>query len=174
MFVHITSGTFDFLRKKRDQHRDENMLLLQNAESTFLVHESNDKKSFFSSPRSYEHVDAVGELKQKGFIVMNNIPVSKEGRPIFEHRFKNRPGQIENQPGFWAIRILRPLHSDTYIILTQWENEKSFNEWQNSQSFSHAHGQKQDGQEASSTTTIFSGSSYVTKYIVPVLEDEVF
>ncbi|WP_163101683.1 antibiotic biosynthesis monooxygenase family protein [Peribacillus alkalitolerans] len=174
MFVHITSGTFDFLRKKLDQHREENMYLLQNAEGTLLVHETNDKKSVFSQPRSYEYVDAVGELKQKGFIVMNNIPVSKEGRPIFEHRFKNRPGQIENQPGFWAIRILRPLHSDTYIILTQWENEKSFHEWQNSQSFAHSHSQKEGGQETTSTTKIFSGSSYISKYIVPVLEDEAF
>ena len=56
-------------------------------------------------------------------IVLNNIPVTPEGRPLFEARFKNRAGKIENQPGFKALRVLRPKDSDTYIVLTLWDRK---------------------------------------------------
>ena len=74
---------------------------------------------------------------------MNNIPVTEEGRPLLEYRFKNRAGLIESEPGFIAIRVLRPIKSDTYVILTVWQKESDFLKWTNSKSFHQAHNKKQ-------------------------------
>ena len=56
------------------------MLLMQNGETALLLHETSEK-TVFASPRRYEVVDGKGLLQEKGFVVMNNIPVTEEGRP---------------------------------------------------------------------------------------------
>ena len=161
MNVYITTGTYDFLKTIKVKNPNETMLLMQNGETSLLLHETAGK-TVFASPRRYEVVDGKETLQEKGFVVMNNIPVTEEGRPILEYRFKNRTGQIESEPGFIAIRVLRPIRSDTYVILTVWEKESDFLRWTNSKSFHQAHHKKQE--TSASSTNIFSGASYVTKY----------
>lgn len=165
MNVYITTGTFDFLQQLKEKHSNETIFLMQNGENTLLLHET-EGKTVFSAPRGYEVVDGKGTIEQKGFVVMNNIPVTDEGRPVLEYRFKNRAGLIEKEPGFIAIRVLRPIKSDTYIILTVWEKESDFNKWTNSTAFHQAHPKKDDAKQVQTAppTNIFSGPSYVTKY----------
>ncbi|WP_409291745.1 antibiotic biosynthesis monooxygenase family protein [Peribacillus sp. SCS-37] len=166
MNIFITAGTAGFLGTIKQKNSGENMLLLNSIENSLLLHET-EGATIFSQPRKYEVIDSVGSLAGRGYAVMNNIPVTDEGRPIFEYRFKNRAGLIQNEPGFIAMRVLRPLNSDTYVIFTLWENQQGFDNWQNSQSFAKAHAKKEGAPEADAPQqTIFSGSSYVTKYAV--------
>lgn len=162
MNLFMTTGTYDFMKKMREKHADETMVLMQGENSTLLLHET-EGKSVFQTPRRYEVVDGTGTFQEKGFFVFNNIPVTDEGRPIFEHRFKNRAGAIENEPGYVAFRVLRPLDSDTYVVLTEWESPAFFEKWKESQAFSKAHA-KPEGAPAEKRPNIFSGSSYVTTY----------
>lgn len=117
-------------------------------EQAHFTAKNNEKDMFYKenteesveSTLQYDVLDAVGEFKgQPGYIVCNNISVTDEGRPVFENRFKNRAGLIENEPGFQAIRVLRPLSNDTYVILTMWETEQNFKDWTESRSFENAH-----------------------------------
>lgn len=166
MKVYMTSGTADFLSKKKEQHPGETLVLMNNLDSAVLVHETNGD-SVFSEPRRYEVIDSAGSLDQAGFAVFNNIPVTDEGRPLFEDRFLNRPRLIENEPGFLAIRVLRPLSSNTYIILTVWKNEGAFEAWQKSKAYENAH--KNRGTEAgidSAKPNIFESASYVSKFYI--------
>lgn len=115
----------------------------------------------------YDVLDAVGTFTgQPGFIVCNNISVTEEGRPIFENRFKNRAGLIENEPGFQAIRVLRPLTDDTYVIMTMWENEQNFKDWTESRSFEKAHQKRPTQTNAEPQQSIFSKPSFVTTFHV--------
>ncbi|PLR97722.1 antibiotic biosynthesis monooxygenase family protein [Bacillus sp. T33-2] len=164
MNLYMASGTYDYLSKLKDSHPDETMLIMGNAETSLLVHETTGK-TIFNSPRKYEIFDQAGSFGRAGFAVLNNIPVTDEGRPLFEYRFKNRAKQIENEPGFAAIRVLRPITSNTYVIFTVWENETAFENWQKSKSFENAH-KKQGSGQASAGQSIFAGPSYVTKYTV--------
>ncbi|RSD29290.1 antibiotic biosynthesis monooxygenase family protein [Mesobacillus subterraneus] len=166
MNLYITSGTADFLLKLKEKHAGETMVLMNNNESSILVHETNGK-TVYSAPRKYEVIDSAGTFRNEGFAVLNNIPVTDEGRPLFEDRFLNRPRMIESEPGFIAIRVLRPVSSNTYIILTIWENESAFLNWQNSKAYDHAH--KKRGTEAGIDQTrpnIFESASYVSKYYI--------
>lgn len=165
MNVYITTGTYDFLKKLKDKHSNEKIFIMQNGENTLLLHETTGK-TVFASPRRYEVVDGKGTIQEKGFVVMNNIPVTEEGRPLIEYRFKNRAGLIESEPGFIAIRVLRPIKSDTYVILTVWQKESDFLKWTNSKSFHQAHNKNSEEKQEkpAASPTIFSGASYVTKY----------
>lgn len=135
-----------------------------------LTMEGDSGSLFFFEGESYEDLSAkryeifseTGELPSNGYVVMNNIPVSAEGRETFEERFKNRAGLVETEPGFKAIRILRPLDDDTYVVMTIWENEESFTNWQTSQSYQNAH--KKRGTAEGLATTIFPRPSFVTTY----------
>lgn len=160
--MYITTGTADYLQKVKDMHKNETMLLLESGEDAVLLHET-DGETVFKEPRCYEVIDASGELGG-AFVVCNNIPVTDEGRPLFEHRFQQRARLIENEPGFVAIRVLRPLSNDTYVIMTLWEGKEHFEQWQRSNAFAKAHERRKDEQKPS--RKIFPRPSYVTTYSV--------
>jgi heme-degrading monooxygenase HmoA len=160
--LYITTGTTDYLKKVKDMHANETMLLLESGEDAVLIHET-DGETVFKEPRCYEVIDAVGELGG-AFVVCNNIPVTDEGRPLFEYRFQQRARLIEHEPGFVAIRVLRPLSNDTYIIMTLWEGKEHFEHWQRSKAFAKAHEQRKEEQQ--SQQKIFPRPSYVTTYSV--------
>ncbi|MEO4054562.1 antibiotic biosynthesis monooxygenase [Solibacillus sp. CAU 1738] len=169
MFIYFTSGTADYMEKMRKKYASEKVFILHGEGNTVLVHES-EKKSIFATPRKYEVLDSVGELQQKGYFVLNNIPVSDEGRPIFENRFLNRAGSIDKEPGFIAFRLLRPLDSNTYIVMTQWAGPASFEAWKTSQAFKQAHSNKGEATGVMKQN-IFNAASYVTKYSAPPDEE---
>ncbi|AQQ52564.1 antibiotic biosynthesis monooxygenase family protein [Planococcus lenghuensis] len=162
MNLYMTTGTYEYMQKLREKHADETMVVMQGENTTLVLHET-EKKTKFATPRRFEVISSVGELKEKGFFVFNNIPVTDEGRPIFEHRFTNRAGAVENEPGFIAFRLLRPVKSDTYVVLTEWEAPIFFEKWKQSQAYKEAHAQRDSGSGLKSQE-IFSGSSYVTTY----------
>ncbi len=166
MNVYITTGTYDFLKTIKKKHSSQNMILMEGAQGAALVHETSGK-TLFASPRRYEVVDGSGDLAGRGYVVMNNIPVTDEGRPIFEHRFKTRTGAIENEPGFVCLRVLRPLGSNTYVVFTQWEDVQSFEKWKASDSFNKAHKKKESEAGIGQRPDVFSGASYVTTYTIP-------
>lgn len=164
MNFYITTGTYYFLKKVRDKYPNENILLMGEEDHSILFHESAGK-TVFSQPRKFEVVDSAGTFDNTGFAVLNNIPVTDEGRPLFEYRFKNRQGRIEKQPGFVALRVLRPVASNTYVILTLWEDQKSFQKWKESESFQKSH-YKPETKASGQPVNIFSGPSYVTTYSI--------
>ncbi|KHE71914.1 antibiotic biosynthesis monooxygenase [Halobacillus sp. BBL2006] len=161
MKVSMTNGTLNYLTKLNQKHQDAHLLFMQDQDKTVAYYEG-DQTSIFEEGRDYEVVDSVGDMQPKGFVVMNNIPVSDEGRPVFEDRFKQRAGNVENMEGFQAIRILRPLKGNTYVVLTQWRNAQDFEDWKNSKSFEQAH--KNSGPKHHKKPSFIDGDAYITKY----------
>lgn len=165
MNVYITAGTYDYLKKLESSYPIETMVTMVNENGAQLWHETKGS-TVFKEPRRYAVLDSSGEIKKEGFAVQNNIPVTDEGRPLFEHQFMIRARRVENQAGFIAIRVLRPLSSNTYVILTVWENEMSFQKWQSSKSFSEAHGKKDLEKGIDPKPRIFASAPYVSKYTI--------
>ena len=74
------------------------------------------------------------------FIVANRVPVAAGWEERFEERFRQRAGQVENQPGFVRMQILRPADDKSpYVVLTSWQSEEAFNAWVGSEDFKLAH-----------------------------------
>jgi len=162
MKLYMKEGNVEGLKKKLEEYPEEPMLLFQNEDKALLIHET-DGTSVFVDTRQYEILDAVGELGG-GFVVCNNIPVTEDGRPIFEERFQNRARLIEKESGFVAIRVLRPLSDDTYVIMTLWENEDAFKNWQQSKAYEHAHKKRGTTEGVDQQKQIFPRPSFVTTY----------
>ena len=74
------------------------------------------------------------------YVVANRIFVKSDYCDEFEQRFKQRAGQIDKQPGFVRMEILKPDSDGTpYTVLTHWENESAFKDWVGSDDFKVAH-----------------------------------
>ncbi len=74
------------------------------------------------------------------YVVANRVPVASGWEERFEARFRDRVGQVDKQPGFVRMDILRPADEDSpYVVLTTWEDEAAFNHWVGSEDFKLAH-----------------------------------
>ncbi len=74
------------------------------------------------------------------YVVANRVPVASGWEEEFEARFRQRAGQVDKQPGFVRMEILRPVDDDSpYVVLTTWDDEAAFNDWVGSEDFKLAH-----------------------------------
>jgi heme-degrading monooxygenase HmoA len=74
------------------------------------------------------------------FVVANRVPVASGWEETFEERFQKRAGQIDKQPGFLSMQILKPVSDDSpYVVLTTWQDKASFDAWVGSEDFKLAH-----------------------------------
>ncbi|MBK3495964.1 antibiotic biosynthesis monooxygenase [Viridibacillus sp. YIM B01967] len=169
MNIYLTSGTPEFMESLRKKYPNEKMIVLHGAGNSVLLHETAGK-SVFQTPRRYEVLDSTNELEEQGFFVFNNIPVSDEGRPIFEHRFLSRSRAIEDEPGFKAYRLLKPLNSETYIVASEWSGPASFEAWKTSKAFKEAH-ENQSTSDGTDNRNIFTSKPYVTTYTTAKIEE---
>lgn len=140
------------------------LIYLTNEDEAVLLQET-EKGTHLPGASAYQIIDAAGDINKGFFAVFNNVPVSEDGRELFESRFQNRARLIEKEPGFQAIRILRPLSSDTYAILTLWDSEDSFKAWQESEAYGTAHAKRKTAEGIDQRPNIFPRPSYVTTYI---------
>lgn len=163
MNIYLTSGTMDFMETLKNRHPNEKMIVMHGTGNSVLLHETTGKTSF-QTPRRFEVFGTSETLKEEGFFALNNIPVTEEGRPIFEHRLLSQIDQILDEPGFTAFRLLRPLDSDTFVVLTQWTNQQSFKDWQNSSTYKTVEGSNESGDGSDKMPHIFSSAAYVTTY----------
>ncbi|WP_226659477.1 antibiotic biosynthesis monooxygenase family protein [Pseudalkalibacillus hwajinpoensis] len=163
MNCYVTYGTYDYLSKIKEEHDEEGVMLFTNSDGAALYHETNSN-TFFKNAKKYEVMDKKGDVINPGYVVLNHIPVEESERAVFEDRFKNRAGKVENEPGCEGIRILRPASNDPYIVATFWNNEKSFKNWQTSEAYETAHKNRHTSKGL--PKTIFSGKPYLKTYQV--------
>ena len=74
------------------------------------------------------------------FVVANRVSVASGWEETFEERFRQRAGQIDKQPGFLRMQILKPVGDGSpYIVLTTWQDKATFDAWVGSDDFKLAH-----------------------------------
>jgi len=126
---YITTGTAEYLKKLMKNYEKEKIVVMENANGGLLFHETTGP-SLFQQPRKYEVIERLGDLPKEGYTVLNYIPVTDEGRPLFEHQLSIQDWLFKNEAGLLALRVLRPLSSKTYIIMTFWEKGTFYDQWQ--------------------------------------------
>jgi len=165
MKLYITSGTQSLLTKMMEEHQDEELILMQNEDQYILIHQS-EGDTFFKEPRKYEIIIGMEKLPRRGFAAFHYIPVTDEGRPLFEYHFKNQAILMKKEPDLAAIRVLRPLASDTYLILTVWKHETSNKNWKPAKSFEEVYSKKDSGKGNQKLPKIFPRPSFITRYTI--------
>ncbi|HLQ71299.1 MAG TPA: antibiotic biosynthesis monooxygenase [Bacillota bacterium] len=164
MKAFMTNGTIDFLQKLNLNYPDISFSLMSNSAGALAYYEGN-KKNIFSAGRVYDIIATIGEIGEEGYVVMNNIPITDEGKPIFEDAFKKQQQVVESMPGFKAFRLLKPTKGNTYVVFTQWESEIYFNHWKDSDEFKQAH-----ADQATMSPAYFAERPFINKYYM-VIED---
>ena len=163
MNIYLTSGTKDFMGTVRKRFANEKMIVMHGTSNSVLLHET-EGKTVFQTPRRYEVISSSGSLTENGFFAFNNVPITDESRPIFEHRFQSRMQDISAEPGFVAYRLLRPLNSETYIFLTQWTSKVFLNLWLDSPTYKKLQESIEHEAGSDKTQHIFLSAPYVTTY----------
>ena len=63
-------------------------------------------------------------------VKINAIEIPEGAGPELEKRFAHRAHAVENSPGFLGFQLLRPTAGENrYFVVTQWEDEESFQAW---------------------------------------------
>ncbi|MCB2211208.1 antibiotic biosynthesis monooxygenase [bacterium] len=74
------------------------------------------------------------------FCAMNRITVQEDYVEKFEYMFKTRAGEVDKEPGFVDVKILRPKQpGKPYIVLSFWETEANFQQWVDSGAYMKGH-----------------------------------
>lgn len=80
-------------------------------------------------------------------IKINAITVSADSGDELAKRFAARAGAVDKQEGFEGFELLRPSDDrTTWLVVTRWKDEQSFEAWLNSPAFAEGH--RQDRQAA--------------------------
>ncbi|MGG3434609.1 antibiotic biosynthesis monooxygenase [Heyndrickxia coagulans] len=169
MNAYITTGTYDFLLKIKEKYPDEKMVLLQNPEHALLLHET-EGKTVFASPRRYQLAASNGNLEDGIFFIFTHLPIPDEGKPVYEFHFKKNTPAIESKPGFAAYRLLRPVKGDTYIAITGWKDEESFEKWKRSIDYLLVH--SLDLTEIGANKSTYDAPAFTKEYVIPQDEEE--
>lgn len=165
MKAYMTNGTYQFLKELTKKYPNIHFYFMNSASGSLAYYEGVGK-SLFVSGREYEMVIQTGNVLDEGFVIMNNIPVTEEGMPVFENHFKERQGRIDSMPGFQAFRLLRPTKGNVYVVLTQWASKQDFERWKNSDDFAKSH-----KDQVVKPPAYFADRPFVTQYMM-IKEDE--
>ena len=88
MNLYMTSGTPEFMESIKRNTQTKNYFYLHGIGNSVLIHETANK-TVFQVPRKYEILESSGQFSQKGYFVLQHIPISDEGKPIFEYKYTN-------------------------------------------------------------------------------------
>ena len=73
-------------------------------------------------------------------IKINAITVPAGSGDELARRFAARAGAVDGQEGFEGFELLKPVDDrTTWLVVTRWRDEDSFNAWVSSPAFAHGH-----------------------------------
>jgi len=71
---------------------------------------------------------------------INAITVPADSGDELAQRFAKRAGAVDNEDGFEGFELLKPTDErTTWLVVTRWRDEASFQAWLHSPAFSHGH-----------------------------------
>ncbi|TKV60366.1 antibiotic biosynthesis monooxygenase [Nakamurella flava] len=78
-------------------------------------------------------------------IKINAITVPADSGDELAKRFAARAGSVDNQDGFEGFELLQPADErNTWLVITRWRDEDSFQAWMASPAFAHGHRSAQE------------------------------
>lgn len=73
-------------------------------------------------------------------VKINAITVPADSGDELAQRFAARAGAVDNAAGFEGFELLKPVDDrTTWLVVTRWRDEESFQAWLSSPSFAHGH-----------------------------------
>ena len=92
-----------------------------------------------------------GIIEHMTVVKINAITVPADSGDELARRFAARAGAVDDQDGFEGFELLKPTDGrTTWLVVTRWRDEASFEAWRRSPAFGHGHrsGAERSGGEA--------------------------
>ncbi|MGO8960292.1 MAG: antibiotic biosynthesis monooxygenase family protein [Streptosporangiaceae bacterium] len=82
-------------------------------------------------------------------VKINAITVPPDSGDELARRFAARAGAVDDQDGFEGFELLRPTDGrPTWLVVTRWRDDDSFEAWRTSAAFGHGHRQSAQAGES--------------------------
>ncbi|HSZ43813.1 MAG TPA: antibiotic biosynthesis monooxygenase family protein, partial [Streptosporangiaceae bacterium] len=90
--------------------------------------------------RPRPRVRVAGIIDHMTVVRINAITVPADSGDELARRFAARAGAVDNQDGFEGFELLKPTDGRaTWLVVTRWRDEESFEAWRNSAAFGQGH-----------------------------------
>lgn len=130
----MTTGTADFLQKRIEKYTQFSFTMMHNMQTTAVYYESTKKRSIFAAGSSYSIMKSYLPIPDKGFVVMQYIPVAKDTEKVFVQKLDESFDSFTLATGLIAARVLQTKKRDTFQIMMIWKSEADFEIWKKSKS----------------------------------------
>ena len=81
-----------------------------------------------------------GMIVHMTVVKINAITVPPDSGDELARRFAARAGAVDDQDGFEGFELLKPTDGrTTWLVVTKWRDEASFDAWLHSPAFGHGH-----------------------------------
>jgi heme-degrading monooxygenase HmoA len=81
-------------------------------------------------------------------VKINAITVPDDSGDELAHRFAARAGAVDDRDGFEGFELLQPNDGrTTWLVVSRWRDEESFQAWANSPAFGHGHRSMAGGEQ---------------------------
>jgi heme oxygenase (mycobilin-producing) len=81
-----------------------------------------------------------GMIEHMTVVKINAITVPAESGDELARRFAARAGAVDDLDGFEGFELLKPTDErTTWLVVTRWRDDASFQAWLNSPAFGHGH-----------------------------------
>lgn len=169
MYASFTSGTYHFLEQLTKKHLDKyNFYFMKNNRTTIVYYEHKRKKSIFVSGKTFSILKTYETIQPKGFVTMEHVPISGDGVSFFEGRAKKIFLDLTERRGVVAMRLLKQLKKNEFVIMTQWKSERDEQFWRNSPAYEY-----HNVRNFARLSAYFAERPFVNSFYMVEEEDEV-
>jgi heme oxygenase (mycobilin-producing) len=98
-----------------------------------------------------------------GYVAYSRFVVANGMRDEVRDAFRQRPGLVDEAPGFLRMEVISPLdRPEEFWLITFWTDEASFRTWHRSHSYSDSHSGIPKGLKLVRGETMIKGFEHVT------------
>lgn len=98
-------------------------------------------------------------------VKINALTVPADSGDELARRFAARAGAVDDQDGFEGFELLKPTDErTTWLVVTRWRDEESFQAWTSSRAFGQGHRSPQAGPDGAPAPAPVSMSSELWSY----------
>ena len=99
-------------------------------------------------------------------IKINAITVPPDSGDELANRFAARAGAVDDSEGFEGFELLKPVDDrTTWLVVTRWRDEESFQAWLTSPAFTHGH-RSESEREGGAAPKSVGVSSELWSYVI--------
>jgi heme oxygenase (mycobilin-producing) len=99
-------------------------------------------------------------------VKINAITVQPDSGDELARRFAARAGAVDDQEGFEGFELLKPADArTTWLVVTRWRDEASFERWLHSPAFGHGHRSESERQGGDAPAPV-GVSSELWSYVI--------